>query len=163
MAIFDCFLKIDGVKGDSLDAGHPGEIELLSFIWGETNSTSIGSATGGAGAGKVKFENFVCIKHVSIASPALALLCAAGTHIPNVVLTVRKAGDKPQDYYKVHFKTVFLTQYKSMGSGGSEIIPRDEITCVFGEYRMEYRPQMKDGSLGTPVVNGWNQIMNKKA
>jgi type VI secretion system secreted protein Hcp len=159
----DFFLKIDNVKGESLDHAHGGEIDVESFSWGETNSTSIGSATGGAGSGKVKFDEFVFTTHVSSASPQLALMCASGAHIPNVVLTVRKAGGKAEDYYKIYFQTVFITRYRSVGVGGDDVIPRDEVTCVFGEYRMEYRPQNKDGSLGTAIVNGWNQIMNKKS
>ncbi len=30
----DYFLEIDGVEGESTDAGHKGEIDVLSFSWG---------------------------------------------------------------------------------------------------------------------------------
>jgi hypothetical protein len=62
----------------------------------------------------------------------------------------------------VTFKTVFLTQYRSVGAESTDVIPRDEVSCVFGEFVIEYRGQQKDGSLGTAIFNGWNQIMNKK-
>ncbi len=42
MALFDAFLKIEGIDGESADSKHKGEIELLSFSWGETQG---GSAT----------------------------------------------------------------------------------------------------------------------
>ncbi len=42
----DIFMKIGDIKGESADKTHPGEIELLSFSWGETNVGSR-SATGG--------------------------------------------------------------------------------------------------------------------
>ena len=34
---FDAFLKIDGIEGESLDAKHKDEIDVLSFHWGITN------------------------------------------------------------------------------------------------------------------------------
>ena len=159
----DFFLKLDGVKGESMDAAHAGEIDIESFSWGETNATTIGSATGGAGAGKVKFDSLVFTARVNIASPQLALMCASGQHIPIAVLTARKAGGKQEEYYKVTFKTVFITHYRSAAVASADDIPRDEITCAFGEYVIEYRPQTKEGGLGSAVLNGWNQIMNKKA
>jgi type VI secretion system secreted protein Hcp len=158
----DFFLKLDGIKGDSTDAAHPGEIDIESFSWGETNATSIGSATSGAGSGKVKFDELSFTTRVSGASPQLALMCASGAHADTAVLTVRKAGGKQEDYYKITFKTVFLTHYRSVGAPVTDVIPRDEITFVFGEFTIEYRPQKKDGTLGPAVLNGWNQIMNKK-
>ena len=50
------FLAISGVKGDSLDANHKGWFEISGFDFGLGNTSSIGSATGGAGAGKVTFS-----------------------------------------------------------------------------------------------------------
>ena len=177
----DYFLKLDGVKGESADAKRSGEIEIDSFSWGETNSTSIGSATGGAGAGKVKFDSAVFTTRSSSASPLLAQLCAAGTHIAKAVLTVRKAGGKQEDYYKVTFTTVFITNYRSVGRSGfhnadersgtararesinPDAIPVDEVTFVFGQYVFEYRPQDSKGNLGSAVLGGWDQVANKKA
>ena len=159
----DFFLKIDSVKGESADSQHAGEIDVESFSWGETNTTTIGSATTGAGAGKAKFDAMTFTTRVSSASPQLALMCAAGQHAPTAVLTVRKAGGKQEEYYKVTFRIVFITQYRSVAVGGTDLIPRDEITFVFGEYVIEYRPQNRDGTLGSPVLNGWNQMTNTKA
>lgn len=158
----DYFLKMDGVKGESQDATHKDQIDVESFSWGENNVTTIGSATSGAGAGKVKFDTFVFVTRVSQASPILAQMCANGTHAPTAVLTARKAGGKQEEYYKVTFKTVFITAYKSIGAGGTEVIPRDEVTCLFGEYEIDYKPQSGDGKLGASIKTGWNQIMNKK-
>ena len=40
------FLKLDGIAGESKDAKHKGEIDLVSFSWGETNTG--GAARAGA-------------------------------------------------------------------------------------------------------------------
>src|SRR5262245_29706145 len=162
MARTDFFLKLDGIKGESTDATHAGEIDVESFSWGETNVTTIGSATGGAGAGRVKFDQLIITTRVSSASPQIAGMCAAGQHFPTGTLTVRKAGGKQEDYYKVNFKLLFITKYRSVAAVGTDVIPRDEITFEFGEYSIEYRPQTKDGSLGSAVITGWNQIRNTR-
>ena len=36
MAAFDYFLKLDGIPGESTDAKHKGEIDVLSWSWGES-------------------------------------------------------------------------------------------------------------------------------
>jgi type VI secretion system secreted protein Hcp len=161
----DFFLKIDGVKGESADAQHTGEIDVETFSWGESNTTTLGApATGsGAGAGKARFDSLFIITRVSSASPQLALMVASGKHAQTAVLTARKAGGTQQEYYKVTFGTVFVTQYRSMAVAGTDLIPRDEISLAFGQYVIEYRPQLKDGTLGSPIMNGWSQITNTKA
>lgn len=71
---FDAFLKITtpDVAGESSDSKHPGEIELYSFSLGAHNTTTIGSATGGAGAGKVSFSSFSIMKKTDKTSPILS-------------------------------------------------------------------------------------------
>jgi type VI secretion system secreted protein Hcp len=46
----DIFAKIGDIKGESLDAKHKDEIEVLSFSWGVTNAGSPGAGSG-AGTG----------------------------------------------------------------------------------------------------------------
>ena len=36
MAAFDYFLKLDGIPGESIDDKHKGEIDVLSWSWGES-------------------------------------------------------------------------------------------------------------------------------
>jgi type VI secretion system secreted protein Hcp len=88
---FDAFLKIDGVDGESQDSRHQGEIELLSFSWGESQAGNVAHG-GGGGAGKVSMQDFHFTMRLSKASPKLMLSCASGQHIKSAVLTLRKAG-----------------------------------------------------------------------
>ena len=39
MALFDAFLKIEGIEGESPDAKHKGEIQLESFSWSESQTS----------------------------------------------------------------------------------------------------------------------------
>ena len=43
---YDSFLKIEGIKGESLDSKHKDEIEVLSFSWGATQPGAFGQYEG---------------------------------------------------------------------------------------------------------------------
>ena len=88
---FDAFLKIEGIDGESADKTHPGEIEVMSFSWGVSN-TGGGSTGGGGGAGKAVLQDFHFSMATSKASPNLMLACATGRHIRAATLTVPHGG-----------------------------------------------------------------------
>ena len=87
MALFDAFLKLDGIEGESTDHKHKGEIQLESFSWGaqQVGSTDTG---GGGGAGKVSFQDFSFTAKVGIQSPQIFGALANGRHIKEGTLTV---------------------------------------------------------------------------
>ncbi len=87
----DIFAKIGDIKGESVDAKHKDEIEVLSFSWGVTNSGSGGSGSG-SGAGKATFQDLSIVHGIDKATPALLNACATGLHIKDATITHRKAG-----------------------------------------------------------------------
>jgi len=90
---FDAFVKIDDIDGESSDDKHPNWIEIIAFdsrLNQKASSTS--SSAGGASVGRVNFKEFTFFKLVDVATPALALACADGTHIDTVVLELCRAG-----------------------------------------------------------------------
>ena len=91
----DYFLKIDGIPGESLDAKHKDEIEVLSWSWGETNEPPPASG-GGAGSGKVAMTDLHVSADLARASPQLLLACASGKHIKSASSPVaRRARPRP--------------------------------------------------------------------
>ena len=50
----DFFLKIDGIKGESLDEKNKEEIQVHSWSWGESNPPS--AAVGGGDFGEEAFD-----------------------------------------------------------------------------------------------------------
>jgi type VI protein secretion system component Hcp len=62
------------VRGETKDDVYLGNksaaFEIKDFSFGVENPTTIGSATGGAGAGKIKFNEFTIKKTSDSASPA---------------------------------------------------------------------------------------------
>jgi type VI secretion system secreted protein Hcp len=159
MAAFDAFLKIDGIKGESMDATHKDEIQLESFSWGASNIGSHSSG-GGGGAGKVVFQDFHFVMNSNRASPNLMGACATGKHIPSALLTLRKAGGKQQEFVKVKFTDLLISTYQSGGNAGGSI-PVDQISFNFTKIEFDYCAQKPDGSLDAPVKAGYDLKMQK--
>jgi len=155
MAAVDYFLKIDGIPGKSQDAKHKDEIQLLSWSFGEQNSGTF-SHGGGGGAGKVVMSDFNFVKLIDKAGPKLFLACAQGEHIPNALLTCRKAGKDQQEYLKVTFKDIIISKYETSGSGQSDVVPTEAISFNFAAIKIEYREQKADGTLGGSTVAEYN-------
>lgn len=161
MAATDFFLKIDGIEGESHDSKHKGEIDLQSWSWGETQSgTSAGG--GGGGGGKVSMQDFHFVMTVNKATPKLILACAGGDHIKEAILTCRKAGGNQEEYLKYTFSDVLISSYQTGGSGGSDIIPTEQISFNYAKVEVEYKEQKPDGTLGGAVKAGWDLKANKK-
>lgn len=156
----DYFLKIDGIDGESTDKAHKGEIDVMSWSWGESNAGS-SSAGGGGGAGKVSMQDFHFVMQVNKASPKLMLACATGDHVKEATLVCRKAGGDQQEYMKIKLSEVLVSSYQTGGSAG-DVIPIDQISLNFSEIEVEYKPQKADGSLDSPVKVGYNLKENTK-
>jgi type VI secretion system secreted protein Hcp len=138
---FDAFLKLDGIDGDSVDRQYERWIEVLSFSWGASN-TSQGQATGGAGSGKVSFQDFHFMMNFNKASPELLKRCASGEHIKTGVLSVRKAGEKPLEFYKVRMTDILVSSYQD--SGSSEL-PMDSVSLNFSNVAIDFTQQSPTG------------------
>ena len=111
MALFDAFLKLDGIKGESADAKHKGEIDIMNFGWG-ASQTGVQSTGGGGGAGKVRFHDLCILKKSDASSPLLMLNCANGAHLQEATLTVCKAGGEQLEYLKIKLTDVLVSSYK---------------------------------------------------
>jgi type VI secretion system secreted protein Hcp len=160
MAIADYFLKIDGIEGESQDSKHKGEIEVESFSWGETQSGTAGYGSG-MGAGKVSMQDFNFAMKVNKASPKLFLACATGDHIKSAILVCRKAGKEQQEYLKVTFTDVLVSNYQTGGSGGSDVVPMDQIALNFAKVEIEYKEQKPDGTLGGTIKAHYDLKVSK--
>lgn len=160
MAQTDYFLKIDGVEGDSTDDKHKGEIEVLSWSWGETNMGTHARG-GGGGAGKVSMQDFNFTVAANKATPKLMIACATGEHLKEAVLVCRKAGGDQQEYMSWRLHDVLISSYQT-GGGAGDVVPMDSFSLNFAKVEFEYKPQKEDGTLGSPVKAGYDLKLNKK-
>jgi len=157
---FDCFLKLDGIPGESADSKHKGEIDVMSYSFGATQTGSFAYG-GGGGSGKVQFQDFHFVMKMSKATPKLFLCCANGEHIKSAVLTVRKAGKEQQEFYNVKFTDVLVSSYTTGASGGGDEVPTEQISFNFTKMEMEYKEQKQDGSLAGGIKAHYDAKINK--
>jgi len=163
MAKADYFLKLDGIEGESQDQEHKKEIEIASFSFGASNTGTMAYG-GGGGAGKVSIHDMQFTMRHNKASPNLFLACANGKHIPKGIVTVRKQGEKQQEYLKIELEDCLVTSYQVGGhdSGGGDSTPMDSFSLNFAKIKMDYKEQKPDGSLGPAVAAGWDVKANVK-
>jgi type VI secretion system secreted protein Hcp len=155
----DMFLKIKEIKGESKDATHKDTIDVLAWSWGASQSGTTHMGPGG-GAGKVNVQDLSITKYVDRASHLLLGACAKGTHFPEALLTVRKAGDKPLEYLKVTMSTVLVTSVSTGGSGGEDRLT-ENVTLNFAKFKYEYTPQKETGGTDATVDFTFDISANK--
>jgi type VI secretion system secreted protein Hcp len=143
----DIFAKIGDIKGESLDAKHKDEIEVLSWSWGVTNAHPPGTG-GGGGAGKASFRDLSFTHNIDRASPLLMRGCATGQHLKEATITHRKAGKGQQEFLIIKMNDVIVT---GVNSGDSENAHVETVSLAFAKVDLEYRPQKADGSLDAGV------------
>ena len=144
----DMFLLIKGakhglIKGESQDAQHKDEIEVLSWSWGMQGKPSLG---GGAASGKASVHDLKITKRVDSASTALMLALRTNEPITKAVLTLRKAGKSQLEYMKVTIeqgRVMSLTIDGGDNDGTADVLER--VTFSFNKIEVEYVPQGKDG------------------
>ena len=158
----DMFLKIKGVDGESIDKSHKGEIDVLSWSWGmsQSGTTHVG---GGGGSGKVSVNDISLTKYVDASTNALMFGCCKGTHFDQAVLVVRKAGGSPLEYIKLTMKEVIVSQLSTGGSGSEDRLT-ENLTLNFAEFKFEYQTQgTKGGKEGGARIAAWNIAENTPA
>jgi type VI secretion system secreted protein Hcp len=189
---FDGFLKLDGIKGESADAKHKGEIDIISFSFGASQIGTQGSG-GGGGSGKVQIHDIHFFKKVDASSPLLFLNCATGAHIKEATFVVRKAGGQQLEFLKIKLTDILISSIKPHGQGeqneewrhnlsgvgaaagrqsgpaagavkswGDEV-PFEDLSLNFAKIEYSYQPQGADGrAQGGPIMAGWDVKSNQK-
>ena len=156
----DVFLKVDGIKGESTDAYHQDEIELHGWNWGAAE-VFIVSGGGGTVGGKPKFTDLVVTKHVDKASPKLLRACLKVTHIPNIVLTQRRAGAGKLNFLVITLKDALVTSLNDVETDAAPN-PMETVQFAFAKIIYEFIPQKPNGQPDTPVTLRWDVKTNKE-
>lgn len=150
MAAVDMFLKIGDIEGESQDSTHKGEIDVLAWSWGLSQSGTRGRANGAC------IQDLGVTKWIDKASVDLIMGATIGETYEEATLVVRKAGKIPLEYLKVKMRDVQISSVSTGGSGGEDRLT-ENVTLNFSEANWEYTEQTPDGSPGgttSTVVKG---------
>lgn len=157
----DMFINMGAtIKGESRDKaqGPKGNIDILAWSWGMSQSGTTHSG-GGGGAGKANFQDLSFTKYIDSSTNAIMTALAKGSHIPEVVLMVRKAGEGQQKYILITMKEVLVTSLSTGGSGGEDRLT-ENVTLNFGEVKFDYTPQDSKGTVAGDKTFAWKIAEN---
>ena len=160
---YDAFLKLAGVTGESQKDNHKGEIDLMSFSWGASNSSAVGTGTG-VSTGKVTVSDFSIMKTTDSSSAVLFQKCCDGSVIATGVVTLqRQIQGTATPYLVYNFTNVFVTSIQWSGSGGAGDTPMESVSFCFEKGTVDYTPVDDNGTPGTAIHGGWNVGANTLA
>jgi len=157
MAQADMFLKLTNIKGESADAKHPNEIEVLSWSFGASQSGSAHTGTG-SGTGKVNIQDLTITHYVDTASTDLLKHLTNGKHIDEGMLVVRKAGGTHLEYLKIKMTQVLVTHISNGGGAGQDRVT-ENVTLNFRKFTQTYTPQDAKGSAKPSSEFTWDIAM----
>ena len=156
----DMFLKLEGISGESKDSSHKGEIDVLAWSWGLSNSGTA-HVGGGAGAGKVNVQDLSFTKYVDLATSPLLLAAANGKHIGKATLVVRKAGETPLEYITITMTDVLVSAVSTGGSGGEDRLT-ENVSLNFAKVEVSYKEQSQAGKAAGTGDFKWDIAGNIK-
>lgn len=136
-----------------------GPIEINHVAFEATNSVNIGSASSGAGAGKVKFGALELHKTIDATSPVLFKSLAAGQHYPQATVFVRglPAGAAQSETREYRMSQVFVTR---LAQDTTTTRADETIQLAFGAVQLVEFTQSPSGKPQGRVVAGWDQVKN---
>ena len=142
-SVYNIYLRVDGVTGDSVAASHAGQVSIASFEWVQNGAAiSSGGKNNPPQSTAIHF-----VADVSRASPQLMSLLLADTMIPTADLTMDTGGPSPFEFYHVHLENVRVGSYQLVSDNALQ----EEFTLTFQRSTISYMPRQSDGSAGTPV------------
>jgi type VI secretion system secreted protein Hcp len=145
-----CVLKIQEIPGESVVSKHEGEIDILTWSWGEAQTGTAGRSAGAAdkGAGKVQFQEFAFTMYLNKASVNLVKYCASGQPLKSAVLTCMKTGGKAQlEFIRFTLIDSVVSSYKT-GTPTSYDRFIDQFSLMPKMVKMDYTTQKPDQSTG---------------
>lgn len=156
----DIFLKVNGITGESQDASHKGEIEVLDWEWEITQQSTMHAGSGG-GAGKATVSDLTFDHYVDRASPNLLKYCLTGKHIDTATLVVRKAGGSPLEFLTITMDDVIVTKV-APALTATMSRPREVVSLAFARVKQEYVMQNQQGGSGGTVSAGYDIQQNRE-
>lgn len=144
----DIFLRLDGIPGESQDAKHKNEIDVIS--WSD--------AIAAGGAERSATTRTVCsgisvTKQVDKASVKLLETLFTNGTINGGTLSLRNAGDKSQEFYIIELSSIKVA---SVAQNLASDSLQEAVVLKPAAYKFRYYPQKADGTLDTPVTGSGN-------
>lgn len=148
----DIFLSVQTkragrLKGEAVAPGHEDDIQIDSWRWAVQASSAMGS---GAATARRSYSGLTIVKRIDCASTALLSALVTNDEVKEAVLTMRKSGVGPVDFFLLTLKEARVTQVDhSVGDDGHT---RETVGFSFRKIEVEYRRQQASGGRGASYV-----------
>jgi type VI secretion system secreted protein Hcp len=158
---FDGFIQFGDIEGESMDDKHRGWIEIQSCNMGILQNISTSdSSVGGATAERADFSDFRFNKLLDKASPRLSLACADGTHFPEIVIELCRAGTEKVRFMEINLSDAIISSITMDAMGD---FPVETITLHYAKVQWRYTQQKREGGgAAGNVATGWDCQRNCK-
>jgi type VI protein secretion system component Hcp len=130
--------------------GKAADAPIYSLTAEVSGQMTIGSSSGGAGAGKAAFGPVTLVKPIDEMSPLLFCHAAIGGHFEQVVIDLLARDGTPSVRYELG--AVFVSRIKPMNDGGAELLEAVELEV--GQIKLIVDPS------GKPQEFCWSRITN---
>jgi type VI secretion system secreted protein Hcp len=153
------FLKATGqrsgeIAGESSDKTFANQIDVFDWSWG----MSAPSAVSGQRTGRVTLNELRIVKRVDKSSTGLMAVMSNNELMPNVVLTVRKAGGSASlPYFIVKLTNARINTYTVNSQQGDDGAPElvENLALSFKSITVDYTPQSgAGGAVATSSFTG---------
>ncbi len=159
--MFDGFIRLDGIPGESSDDKHADWIEMIDYDLDISQTVSrTASSVGGASAERADFSEFCFTKLLDSASPKLALACADGTHIDTIEVELCRSGGDKVRFMQYRFTNCMISSFTTSADGD---FPEDDVAFIYGKVEWRYTQQKRAGGGATGnLASGWSLERNCK-
>lgn len=156
--MFNAFANFGDIKGESTDKDHKDWVMILSYSHAIKQPPSVTQKTaGGRTAEAVEHSEFQIVKLLDAATPKLYEAACKGTHLPEVVIELWRAGGEPLKYMSFKLKEVLISGIIQDGNpSGDAKFPTEIVSMTYGTIEWEYTKQKPDGSAAGQVAAKWS-------
>ena len=158
------FMKVTDpgqINGESVATLFPGWTEINEFNAGSSAQPPVFSGGGGGGAYPAVPKCFTISMNQDKMAYYLKKQMFTGSSLVTLEINFTKTSGGTGAsliYYKVQMENIYVTAIEEAGSAGSPVTMN--VSFVPQRFRYTYYPQLANGSLGTPVVFGWDNATN---
>jgi type VI secretion system secreted protein Hcp len=153
-----CYLRLDGIDGESVNRGHEKWFELSAFSWGVQSTLSPGRG-GGAGIGRPVLEPLRVTLASTQSLPILFQAIVSGRHIAAAALDVVSAGEQPRSVLKWDLQDVLPTSLDVGETGGAA--PVTTLALSYGRVTLSSTGQDAKGGIVPGTSAGWDLGRNQ--
>lgn len=139
------------IKGESVATDHTDEIVVHGWTWGMTQQVAAASPTGGGGAARQAGQRrslrpLTIYKRLDKASTSLMAVLGNNDSVRSAVLTMRKAGEGQQDFFKATLTDGRVVDLDYVADNDGNVV--EQVTFAFAKIDIEYRTQTSSGGRG---------------